>query len=222
MAVPRTGGLASVSGGAAQGAERLLRNVEVRHEIARLQAEIAHKLEVSAQEVTKRLKQLAFFDIRKLYNEDGSLKRMVDLDDDTAAAIRWVQVDKLFAHFGKGAAEQIGTTTKIKLCDSGMNCERLGRHIPGFFRDKFEVEVKVDLYERIAAGRRRVAEAAARQWSNLRKNQPNQTMTQPLRIAPMAAEAQVLPPEATLADEISFLADADLVNKCYGFGHPSN
>ena len=73
-----------------------------------------------------------------------------------------MQVDKLYKHFAAGQAEDTGTTVKIKLADSGMNCERLGRHIPGFFRDKFEVEVKVDLYERIAAGRRRVAEAAAR------------------------------------------------------------
>jgi len=77
-------------------------------------------------------------------------------------AICGVQVDKLYKHFAAGQAEDTGTTVKIKLADSGMNCERLGRHIPGFFRDKFEVEVKVDLYERIAAGRRRVAEAAAR------------------------------------------------------------
>ncbi len=45
----------------------------MQHEIARLQAEIAHKLEVSAEAVTKRLKQLAFFDIRKLYNPSGEL-----------------------------------------------------------------------------------------------------------------------------------------------------
>jgi hypothetical protein len=98
----------------------LLRNVEVQHEIARLQAEIAHKLGISAEEVTKRLKQLAFFDIRKLYNQDGSLKRMIDLDDDTAAAICWVQVDQLYKHFAAGQAEEAGTTTKIKLCDSGI------------------------------------------------------------------------------------------------------
>ncbi len=34
----------------------------------------------AADEITKRLKQLAFFDIRKLYNSDGSLKRIVDLE----------------------------------------------------------------------------------------------------------------------------------------------
>ncbi len=56
---------------------------------------------------------------------------MVDLDDDTAAAICGVQVCKLLVHFGKGEAEQIGSTTKVKLCDSGINCERLGRHLPG-------------------------------------------------------------------------------------------
>ena len=62
------------------------------------------------------------------------------MDDDTAAAVSGVQVDKLFHHFAQGQSEQIGTTTKVKLADSGMNCERLGRHIPGFFKDKVDVE----------------------------------------------------------------------------------
>ena len=152
----------------------------MQNEIARLQAEIAHKLGISAEEVTKRLKQLAFFDIRKLYNQDGSLKRMIDLDDDTAAAICWVQVDNLFAHFGKGEAEQIGSTTKVKLADSGMNCERLGRHIPGFFKGKVELEVPVNLAEVIAAGRRRVAEAAAREREESQRGKSTADFTRAL------------------------------------------
>lgn len=147
---------------AAVGASRLLRNAKVSAEIARFNTNRCNKLDVSADEITKRLKQLAFFDIRKLYNEDGSLKRIIDLDDDTAAAVCGVQVDKLYAHFAKGKAEEMGSTTKVKLCDSGQNCERLGRHVPGYFRDQMDVEVTFNLAEVVAAARRRVAEGAAR------------------------------------------------------------
>lgn len=73
-----------------------------------------------------------------------------------------MRVNKLFAHFGKGEAEQIGSTTKVKLCDSGINCQRLGRHLPGYFKGKVEREGTVNLAEVIAAARRRVAEGAAR------------------------------------------------------------
>ncbi len=86
----------------------------------------------------------------------------MDLDEDTAAAICGVQVDKLYKHFAAGQAEEMGTTTKVKLCDPGQNCERLGRHIPGYFKDQVEMEVTVNWAEVIAAARRRVAEGAAR------------------------------------------------------------
>jgi len=47
------------------------------------------------------------------------------------------------------------------LPDRGANLERLGRTL-GEFEDHQEVAVTVNLAERIAAGRRRVAEAMAR------------------------------------------------------------
>src|SRR5208282_2104379 len=144
--VDRNATRAAIAAGYSVRGSELLRNPKVSAEIARQTEERCKKLSVSADEVTKRLKRLAFFDIRKLYNEDGSLKRMVDLDDDTAAAICGVQVAKVFKHFAKGH-EETGTTTKVKLCDSGINCERLGRHIPGYFKDQAGKEVPVNLAE---------------------------------------------------------------------------
>ena len=129
-----------------------------------LQQQIAKKLEVSAEKVVQRLKQLAFFDVRKLYNPDGSLKPITELDDETAAAICSIQVGKLYEHYAKGKAQNVGTTIKIRFCDCGMNLERLGRHIPGFFKDKVKADAQgtVSIAEVIAAGRKRVAEAEAR------------------------------------------------------------
>ena len=139
-------------------ASRWLTKANIRTEIARLQAGIAAKLEISATELTKRLKQFAFFDIRRLYNEDGSLKRIVDLDDDTAAAVSGV-VEKLFKRFAQAQAEEIGSTIKVKMVDPVRACEHLGRHIPGFFQNgnKVGVNVGVSIADRIAA-RKRVAE----------------------------------------------------------------
>jgi len=50
-----------------------------------------------------------------------------------------------------------------------MTPPRLGRHIPGYFKDQMGMEVTVSLAEVIAAGRRRVAEAAARDAARARK-----------------------------------------------------
>ena len=41
--------------------------------------------------VLKELARIGFADIRKLFNEDGSLKRFQDMDDDSAAALSGVQ-----------------------------------------------------------------------------------------------------------------------------------
>jgi len=128
-----------------------------------LQQQIAKKLEVSAEKVVQRLKQLAFFDVRKLYNPDGSLKPITELDDETAAAICSIQVGKLYEHYAKGKAQHVGTTIKIKLCDRGINLERLGRYIPGLFKDKVDVAGTVSIADIIAAGRKRVAEMRAAQ-----------------------------------------------------------
>ena len=50
------------------------------------------RLDISADGVLQQLARVAFFDPRKLFNHDGSLKNIVDLDVDTAAAIAGVEI----------------------------------------------------------------------------------------------------------------------------------
>jgi len=141
---------------------RWLRNGKVCAEIARLQTQIAKKLEVSAEDVLRRLKNLAFYDIRKFFNEDGSLKKITELDDETACALQGMESEEAYQHFGKGRAKPRGVIKKMKIkcVDKGINLERLGRHIPGFFpkNNKVGVEPKVSIGDRVAAARKRVAE----------------------------------------------------------------
>ena len=113
-------------------ASKLLTKANIRAEIARREANLLEKLELSAEKVLRQLAALAFFDIRKLYNEDGSLKSVPGLDDDTQAALCAIEVEKLYEHLGKGQAKEKGTLTKIKVADRGLNLERLGRHFKLF------------------------------------------------------------------------------------------
>lgn len=48
---------------------------------------IAQKFELTTESVMRSLAQAVHFDPRKLYNADGTLKRVIDLDDDTAMAL---------------------------------------------------------------------------------------------------------------------------------------
>ena len=71
--------------------------------------------------------RLAFFDIRKCFRLDGSLKPVPELDDETAYALRSMDTKEAYRHFGRGKAKAVGVIEKIRMADKGLNLERLGR-----------------------------------------------------------------------------------------------
>lgn len=110
--------------------QRLSKNVEVAAEIAKKTCRRLEKLEITADRVVQEIAKLAFLDPRKFFEDDGSLKRIQDLDDDTAACIAGMKVTELF----EGAGEQkhcYGLLKKIKIAHKGANLDRLGRHLGG-------------------------------------------------------------------------------------------
>lgn len=135
---------------------KLLRKPKVAAELANLRQKLLSKLEISAARVLEGLAELAFFDPRKMFNLDGSMKKITDMDDATVHALSGMDVEKLFKHFGKGQAEEVGTITKVRLADRGLNLERLGRHFK-LFTDKIEVNDADGIIARLRAGRARVA-----------------------------------------------------------------
>ena len=125
----------SENGAAVQG-NRLLRNAKISSEIAELTAKTCTKLEISAEKVLQELARLAFLDPRKFYNENGGLKHVTELDDDTAACLASMEVEDLFDWNGEEKV-QTGFCRKIKFADKGANLERLGRYLK-LFTDKVE------------------------------------------------------------------------------------
>ena len=73
--------------------------------------------------------RLAFFDIRKCFRLDGSLKPVPEPDDQTAYALRSMDIKEAYRHFGRGKAKAVGVIEKMKIrmADKGLNLERLGR-----------------------------------------------------------------------------------------------
>jgi phage terminase small subunit len=140
--------------GAGVTGHRLLKSAKIATRIAEKTAKTLQKLEITAERVLNELAKLAFLDPRKLFNPDGSLKPVTDLDDDTAAAIAGMDIEKLYEHFSKGGAKNVGTVTKVKLLDKGINLERLGRHLK-LFTDKIEIADADQLVKKLQAGRAR-------------------------------------------------------------------
>jgi hypothetical protein len=96
----------------------------------------ADKMEISAGRVLQEMAKLAFNDPRKFFESDVSLKRILDLEDDTAACIASMEVMELFDGSGE-EKHAYGLLKKIKIADKGQNLERLGRHLK-LFTDKTE------------------------------------------------------------------------------------
>ena len=70
----------------------------MRAEVARLRKDLTTKLEISADRVITELSRVAFFDVRRVFNEDGTLKAINELDAETAASIAGLEHEKLFSN----------------------------------------------------------------------------------------------------------------------------
>lgn len=119
---------------------RLLTNVNVQNYISKKMKEREKRTEVTQDMVIKELAKIAFLDIRKLYTENGQLKNVADIDDDTAGAISSLETLEEYDGYGD-EREKIGDTQKVKLLDKTKALELLGRHL-GIFNDKLDVNVK--------------------------------------------------------------------------------
>lgn len=112
---------------ASSAGERLLRNVEVAEAIKRGMADIAGRLGITAERVLLERSRLAFFDVRKLFRDDGSPKPVNELDDDTAAAIAGLEVVEVWE--GSGEIRRfVGYLKKYKLASKDPNLSALDKY----------------------------------------------------------------------------------------------
>lgn len=110
-------------------ASRLLAEKDIQDEIKRLGAKAAGELEIDVKRVMKERGRLAFFDVRKLFDNTGKPLPIHELDDDTAAAIQGIDVCQV------GNAEMgVGDVLKIKLATKDSSLTALEKTL-GMYRD---------------------------------------------------------------------------------------
>ena len=115
---------------------RLLSNVMVAAEIARQTKDRTDRLGYTADRVLDMAGKMAFFDVRKMFESDGSPKQIHELDDDTAAGIAGFEFIELF----EGQGEQkhaFGLLKKVRLIDRRASVDMLMRH-HSLYNDKLE------------------------------------------------------------------------------------
>lgn len=112
---------------ASSAGERLLRNVEVCEAIERGMSDLAGRLGITAERVLLERSRLAFFDVRKLFQDDGGPKPINELDDDTAAAIAGLEVVEIWEGSGEDR-HFVGYLKKYKLASKDPNLAALEKY----------------------------------------------------------------------------------------------
>ncbi len=116
---------------------QLLRKSHVSEALALSMKEREQRTHITQDRVLQELARIAFFDLRKLYREDGSMKAMAELDDDAAAVLAGVEVTEEFE--GRGEERKaVGVTKKAKIPDKVGALGLAMRHL-GMLKDRTEL-----------------------------------------------------------------------------------
>lgn len=120
---------------------RLLGNARVAAAIQAGRAKLAETAELSAGRVLQELARIATFDVRKLFDADGSLKRPGDLDDATAAAVAAIDVVEMAGGMAAGEGGEVAHVPmfakKVKAWDK-VSALNLYAKILGMLVEKHE------------------------------------------------------------------------------------
>lgn len=120
---------------------RLLVNVGITTAIAKAMKARGERTHITQDRVLRELARIAFFDIRRLYNADGTLKRPDQLDDEAAAVLAGVDVVEQMTYSTDGDGELTAAPTltkKAKVFDKTAALTLAMRHL-GLLNDKLEI-----------------------------------------------------------------------------------
>jgi hypothetical protein len=104
-------------------------------EIARKQAPRFQAHEITPDRVLLELARIAFGDPRKLFNSDGSMKRIHEIADEDAPMLAHVEIKTYTNRKSRGEknpGDAPHIVTKIKLWDKNAALDKLGRHLKLF------------------------------------------------------------------------------------------
>jgi phage terminase small subunit len=102
--------------------------------IAEARAKRFARNDITAERILAELACVAFFDVRKALNPDGTMKPLSEIDDDTAAAIAGLDL----AEIRDSEGTPIGVLKRIKIADKLVALDKLARNL-GLLQDKIKL-----------------------------------------------------------------------------------
>ncbi|WP_418187311.1 terminase small subunit [Aliarcobacter lanthieri] len=109
-------------------ASRLLKESKINLRVKQLQSDLSKRHDISKDKIIKHLCSVAFFDIARVSNEDGSIKRINELDKDTRILLNGV-IEKTIGA-GKKAERTVSYRMSEKLKALDMLIRLLGYNEP--------------------------------------------------------------------------------------------
>jgi phage terminase small subunit len=113
---------------ARQQASRLLSDANIKAQLSERAKETARKYELTTDLAVRSIYQEITFDPAKLYREDGSLRDITELDEDTRMALTAVEFEQI------GKREPV-MVRKVKWAARHQAREQLMKHLGMFERD---------------------------------------------------------------------------------------
>jgi len=123
-------------------AHKWLDRPEIIKEIKNLIDKRQKRTDTKADEALLECRRIALSDIIGMFKEDGSLKKITEIDENLRRAISSFKVESL--NKGRGTrAQEIGTITEIKLWSKDKQIENLMKHHGLFEEDNKQRELSV-------------------------------------------------------------------------------
>lgn len=119
--------------------QRLLKNAEVKKRMIELESKAIEKAELTVDRVVNELCNIAFFDIKHLYDENGQLMNIHDMPEETRRAISGIETNEIKNKRGV----IVGLTRKVKTNDKIRALELLGK-FKQMFVDRIEERKTVE------------------------------------------------------------------------------
>jgi phage terminase small subunit len=120
-------------------AHQLLQKTTVQKAVSEAMRAREKRTEITQDRVLREYARLAFFDPRKFFDENGALRPVVTLDEDTAAALAGMDVVEI-----GNETVGFGQIRKLKLADRKGALDSLARHL-GMFVDRVKVSGGAEL-----------------------------------------------------------------------------
>lgn len=129
--------------------EEIMGRVEV---VAKeMRERIDRKYQINDDRITKEYARIAFFDIRQIFNEDGTIKALHELEDDVAAGLFTMEVnitESIDIESGKKIKTKV-TSAKVKAINKIDALRDLGKHIGYFAKDNAQQKPETFTYNNV-------------------------------------------------------------------------